>query len=129
METPVKMDNKIRNKWVKALRSRKFRQGKHQLCTFDKNKGTAKYCCLGVLAKVVEPKLRPSDFEEAVVLADIDIFLKAMSEDLQSTLAYINDSGKATQVMNRALVNRGYKPFPKGKATFGKIAEWIEKNL
>lgn len=35
---------RITKKWIKALRSGKFQQGKNYLCKDDK------YCCLGVLA-------------------------------------------------------------------------------
>lgn len=36
------------NKWVKALRSNKYRQGKGSLCVEDEINGKSYYCCLGV---------------------------------------------------------------------------------
>ena len=49
------MDKKIKTRWLKALRSGKYKQGKQTLRTKD-----GEYCCLGVLcdlyAKSVEGK-------------------------------------------------------------------------
>ena len=39
-------------KWIKALRSGKFKQGKNALCTVEGK--TAKYCCLGVLCHILK---------------------------------------------------------------------------
>lgn len=38
------MNTEIKNRWVKALRSGEYEQGKDRLCSMDK-----KFCCLGVL--------------------------------------------------------------------------------
>ncbi len=46
------MDKKIAKKWIVALRSGKYTQGKGILCIED-NK-TPKYCCLGVLCDIME---------------------------------------------------------------------------
>lgn len=46
------MDKKLKDKWVKALRSGEYRQGKGALCyhlSVEK-----RYCCLGVLAKTLD---------------------------------------------------------------------------
>jgi hypothetical protein len=44
------MDREIRDKWCAALRSGKYEQGVGRLQSV-----TGKFCCLGVLADVVEP--------------------------------------------------------------------------
>ncbi len=46
------MKKDIALKWIKALRSGKFKQGKHALCEV-KGK-TSKYCCLGVLCHILK---------------------------------------------------------------------------
>ena len=43
------MDKKLKAKWVKALRSGKYKQGQ---CSLYKKKEKA-YCCLGVLGRVM----------------------------------------------------------------------------
>lgn len=42
------MNKKIANMWVKALRSGKYKQGKHMLSYKDEE-----FCCLGVLCEVM----------------------------------------------------------------------------
>ena len=46
----IEMPKKLLNKWLKALRSGKYKQGKDTL----ENEG--KFCCLGVLQKVADGK-------------------------------------------------------------------------
>jgi hypothetical protein len=48
------MDKKIKARWVKALRSGKFKQGKKSLYQ-QTPKGVDKFCCLGVLMHLIEP--------------------------------------------------------------------------
>jgi len=43
------MKKTIMNKWVKALRSGKYKQGREKLCTVNGTTGNESYCCLGVL--------------------------------------------------------------------------------
>lgn len=45
------MKKAIMNKWVKALRSGKYKQCKEDLCQVD-DKGNLSYCCLGVLTQL-----------------------------------------------------------------------------
>lgn len=49
------MDKKTKQKWLKALRSGEYKQGRHTLREdFIAEK---EYCCLGVLCDLVEPNL------------------------------------------------------------------------
>jgi hypothetical protein len=43
------MKKTIMNKWVKALRSGKYKQCREQLCSVNSTTGEESYCCLGVL--------------------------------------------------------------------------------
>ena len=45
--------NEYAKKWVEALRSGEFKQGKYQLKTFDEE-GNTRYCCLGVAEEVID---------------------------------------------------------------------------
>lgn len=42
------MKKRVLTKWLKALRSGKYKQGRGTLCQIDKN-GNESFCCLGVL--------------------------------------------------------------------------------
>ena len=46
------MKKTLKQRWIDALRSGDYEQGNGQLCKIDK--GNAYYCCLGVLAELVE---------------------------------------------------------------------------
>lgn len=46
------MDKKLKDKWVKALRSGNYKQGKNKLRSLEDNC----FCCLGVLCDVIDPE-------------------------------------------------------------------------
>ena len=51
------MKNNIMKKWVKALRSGKFKQGVGTLKQFN-NRGQAQHCCLGVLCELYNDEMK-----------------------------------------------------------------------
>jgi hypothetical protein len=48
------MTKELRDRWLEALRSGRYEQGKHRLHDYDKDGGDL-YCSLGVLADVIDP--------------------------------------------------------------------------
>lgn len=88
------MDKKLKKKWVKALRSGRYKQIQNTLVT---NGG---YCCLGVLARVMDPKGKRLDMG----YPDNDV----LDRHTAKTLATMNDEG--------------------GKS-FPEIADYIESHL
>jgi hypothetical protein len=106
------MDAQLKVKWVEALRSGKFKQGKDCL------KSDFGHCCLGVLCEIsgdVEWESRPSSMYKAIIGNSTSIsFLPfalarraAISAEMTDRLVRMNDNGA---------------PFP-------EIADYIEKNL
>lgn len=53
------MKKEYADKWIAALRSGKYKQGKHTLCTVEGK--TAKYCCLGVLCHILNTPYKKED--------------------------------------------------------------------
>lgn len=51
------MKQNIMKKWVKALRSGKYKQGKHTLKQYN-SKGQAQHCCLGVLCELYNQEMK-----------------------------------------------------------------------
>ena len=47
------MKKRVLTKWLKALRSGKYKQGRGTLCQTDKN-GNESFCCLGVLCDLYQ---------------------------------------------------------------------------
>jgi len=66
------MKKTVMKKWVKALRSGKFKQGKQQLKQTNPQ-GKVNHCCLGVLCElyndeITKNKKKPLDFSDEFVL-------------------------------------------------------------
>lgn len=75
------MDKKLKAKWVKALLSGKYKQGRGMLCRIEDNS----YCCLGVLGEVGDiPYIRISGFLD-------DVSDLGLTSDVQGGLADLND--------------------------------------
>ncbi len=109
-----RMNKSTKTKWLKALRSDKYRQGVGALrfetddCTEENSAHQVyvEHCCLGVLCEVTKKRRR--------TWADLGMlppkYLKDfnLSEEVQSKLADFNDESRWS---------------------FKRIANWIEKNL
>lgn len=57
------MDQRVKKRWVAALRSGEYEQGKTVLKKVDRD-GNALYCCLGVLCEVMGLEEKPYDRED-----------------------------------------------------------------
>jgi hypothetical protein len=96
------MKKQWKDKWIKALLSGEYAQGKGALCTEGKKHG--KFCCLGVLCDIAGPnKWRVSGIhgevcwgrENAVYLPpDYLVDKVGLSDAEVISLANLNDNGK-----------------------------------
>lgn len=101
------MDKEIKDKWIRSLRSGKYKQGR--ICLYRPKLKT--YCCLGVLLKeiiYIEKDTYPSICSKV----DYDAVSKILNEDsnkkdISIQLIHKNDSD----------------------VSFNDIADWIENNL
>jgi hypothetical protein len=103
------VDKKLKTKWVAALRSGKYKQGRSQLKqtrNTDNGDPVTTFCCLGVL-KDIHPGIRARDYGFYLSCNQSGI-----DADIQDKLAEFNDGCGLT------------KPWG-----FRRIATWIEKNL
>jgi hypothetical protein len=130
------MTRKTLNKWVKALRSGKFKQARSKLrgpvFKYD-DKAVADcspvysdedeliilhpigYCCLGVLAEVCPQKEAPIDLETSSLLSAEYLDKIGLSEQTQAMLSHMNDTGKNFKRIARYLENRFNKLVAKEK--------------
>lgn len=105
-----KLPVKFKAKWVAALRSGKFKQGKGSLHNTHKNT----YCCLGVAARIAKPK------------ADIgSSFTTKNHHGVPEELCYHGEGYDACRFLSGKNDGAGKKR----AWTFPEIATWIEKNL
>ena len=100
------MRRELRDKWVKALRSGEYKQGRLRLRDIKTNS----YCCLGVLCMVDKAEIRDQDRDGEELSAK---YLKDLNWEVEtmSILTSINDG-------------IGQNP-----RSFLEIADWIEKNI
>jgi hypothetical protein len=111
----VKMNPKLKARWVEALRSGDYKQGTKFLRT---NEGA--YCCLGVLNMVDKgclAKDRGSSYPG-------DRGVKGLSANVEDILVHANDKGKNSYKTTSKYGFTKFKSF-----TFKGIANWIERNL
>ena len=130
-----KMDPELKTRWLEALRSGKYPQGRMCLRSKDNH-----YCCLGVLADLIDPTQwsKPENVDwhwrAEVVDEDDDGYLEWDGErtenlpeevvgpmglrgGIQTQLTVLNDGTRQS--------DGSYKD-PK---SFAEIADWIEANL
>ncbi len=110
------MDRKLRNKWVKALRSGKYKQGKEHLRQ-ENDKGKSVYCCLGVLIEVAGGDCDDDAyaFDNATLAADFEKKID-LAKNQTEDLAHYNDGDREDGSLVKSW-------------SFKRIATWIEKNL
>lgn len=114
------MDNNLKEKWVAALRSGKYRQGHRVL----NDSVTKEYCCLGVLCEVV-------GIEKKQVTQQGIIYYFPPNEYERSALdgwhisTIPNNAFGITKVQKYILINMN----DRHKKSFEDIAKWIEENL
>ena len=106
------MNAELKERWITALRSREYKQGTGNLCTVEY--GTRFYCCLGVVANIIDPNgWVPVDYNHDLRwhgnISDLpDKIATGIGLYNQSVLIEMNDDEEAG---------------------FNEIADWIETNL
>lgn len=100
------MDQKLKRKWVAALRSGKYKQGKNRLKTKHG------FCCLGVLRDVDDPKCTRTTNEGLLAPMDAERF--GLTTGRMRALAGMND---------------GTGDYDGARKSFKEIADYIARNL
>lgn len=114
------MNKKIKARWVKALRSGKYEQGRSSLKIIEAD-GSKSYCCLGVLCELY-CKSNKVEFTEINVGSNYP-----NSKVCEwAGLAGPHDEGKVSQ---NDLAKMNDEEYGWGHKTFKGIATIIEKNL
>ena len=91
------MDINLFNRWIAALRSGEFSQGKADL------RRKERYCCLGVLRYIVDPSNNDSRF----MLTTVQEQEFGLSHACANTLANLNDGGASFEAIAAWLTLRG----------------------
>ncbi len=117
------MNKAIKQKWIAALRSGEYKQGKNRLRT-NKN-GKTSFCCLGVLCNLhaqAHPTIAATQTNSKVYLSNKDVL----------PLPVLNWAGLTRRQGARVMINGEYKYLTEhndGGCTFAEIADAIEAQL
>lgn len=113
----MKFTQELKDKWLAALRSGDFKQGRGYLCPKSYNSKNLHYCCLGVLAEISGCFAKVKDVDLCTLYeyegdsATDKLYFNGkyviLKGSTQNTLIAMNDSGQS----------------------FGHIADWIEANI
>lgn len=107
MTNDVKMDIELKTRWLTALRSGEYQQGRGYLCRANPITQVTAYCCLGVLA-AIEPSIAakvPAYGRNSPVATDTEQLLTestclsvvaGLDFEVQSLLASMNDEDKCS---------------------------------
>jgi len=113
------MRKEIANKWVKALRSEKYKQGRGNLNIEEK------FCCLGVLCELATKKgIVNKEFDEELVTS-YDTYTEILPDSVRKWAGmssqrgeFIDSKGRSISLTNLNDIGRSFK----------QIANIIENN-
>ena len=113
------MDLEFKRKWVEALRSGQYKQGKLRL--YDSS--TDSYCCLGVACHIQDiPK---EDLNDLSLPINVVKIFHPLIDDLLS----LSDNNRCMLTQwNDGCISREYNPNGE-RMNFNDIANFIEENL
>jgi hypothetical protein len=115
------MKAKMKQKWIDALRSGKYKQGDGYLCNTDEN-GVDKHCCLGVLAEVAGVKREILYGKETLTEIGRSRWLGTWAKSGEPEYETHKPSTHTTLQRKLAAKNDS-------KWSFKRIATWIQKNV
>ena len=118
-----KMNPEVKAKWVEALRSGEFTQGKYALRS--RWNGEVTFCCLGVLCEIAvkEEVVKKYNGDRGVLPRDVSSWA--------GIPRYSNKTPGSSNTVQGYLANHndGVPYHGINSLTFGEIADWIEENL
>ena len=124
------MDRKLKQRWLDALRSGRYRQTDSSLKTQFGRIAEPHYCCLGVLIEIEAPE---EFVRDGSGLATLRWELPANADDPN-----VDDDLRSTSYLNRKLMERfdiseadmlAAAEMNDNGESFEQIADWIEENV
>ncbi len=107
-----KLPKKIKNLWIEALRSNKYKQGKYYLKNTDQEED--RYCCIGVLCDIL--------FKNNLIDIDENLFHKPYPSKKIYEFLKIEDVEEITKFQEKFSQMNDY-----GNRTFEEISNYISE--
>lgn len=116
------MKKKIAERWVEALRSGRYKQGKNAL------RQDEKFCCLGVLCNLHaedHPKIAVKELDPNVYMGDSSL----LANPVRQWAGMQTEDGSLSESIGICGLNFGSLAQANDNGvTFANIADWIEKH-
>jgi len=124
------MDKELRDKWVEALRSGKYKQGKAKLA--EKNTdGSFSYCCLGVLCDVANLKYIVDKASGTNGIIEAKAYY--INDERHRSFAFLPLDPRFQNIWENVMscdsMEQHLITMNDEGSTFEEIADWIEKNV
>lgn len=118
----MKMDELLKAKWVKALRSGKYKQGVGKLKR--RYEGQICHCCLGVLCEITQ-----HEFPDMIEVMDNTILTGIKYDDRDIRLHHeLESSLRRAFGIDESVMIQLIEMNDDERLNFKEIAEWIEEN-
>lgn len=112
------MKKDLKEKWIKALKSGEYEQGKHSLRSiYDK------YCCLGVLAHLVDPE-GFSELKQTIGYGRVFRYLGKTSGPQFLPRNLIKELGLSQEDLSELMDMNDHQ-----EKSFCEISNWISANI
>lgn len=120
----LKLPQEFKTKWLNALRSGNYKQGRNMLVQTSKDLGSL-YCCLGVAGAICD-----IDDDRMEGLAAFNGPNECLFKDTSLPNFFIRPSAAQTTVLNYLMgMNDGNDYDDRSPLSFDEISTWIEANL
>lgn len=133
------MNKEIKKKWIEALRSGEYRQGRGMLCSLDHHK----YCCLGVLTDLyIKEHPNKAYWSDQKVVEDNKVVIYtgksflpevvmrwAELEYADPIIPYLIDKISVPLSVHITAINDGFQYQEIPNHSFKQIADMIEESL
>ncbi len=127
--TNEKLPQEFKKKWVDALRSGEYQQGKGYLMYRGGSNKKDEYCCLGVACVIagIEPeKLWKDDPDEGETLYELPCYLPKKYMNLLPDMLIDKQDEIVTKL---TYMNDAFDEWANNQQSFEQIANWIERNM
>ena len=115
------MEKELKDRWIAALRSGEFRQGRGYLCRYGE------YCCLGVLAAITDNLIGLEVNKDVLYIKNSTSFTAVLTSDLRNKFGISKNQEEHLIAMNDGAPSEdGVRQEP---LSFEEIADYIENNL
>lgn len=123
------MNRDLRNRWVEALRSGTYKQGKHRLKRVGQFPLDRNYCCLGVLCEVAGLEFEEDPYESLFNSKRSEYFFLKEEAGEARCSSFLPDAFRKEIGIGYLDQEKLVRMNDEENCSFEDIANWVEENL